>query len=366
MGEQPEKRVTWAELFFDLIFVFAITQVSALLRADHSLEGIGRALVVFIPVYWVWVATSLHSNRQDIENPLDRLGVFSVGLCALFMGLALPQAYGDRGILFGGAYWVSRLVIQALVLRWQYGWLNGFGVAAAVTGPMLLLGGFLDGTARIALWAGAALVDTAVPLVLRRRLAAAEVRFEPSHLPERFGLLVIVALGESIVAIGAPATESHGLGVAELTAVSGAFVLAAGLWWVYFAFAASAMRFAVATSARQVDTVREVLSYAHIGLIGGVIAVAVGMHDAVAHPGHHLPAGVAGLLFGGTALYLAMFGYTRWRMFRLVSTTRLGTAAVVLAVLPLGLHLPALASLWLLAGLLTGLNALEWARARRS
>ncbi|MCZ4100066.1 low temperature requirement protein A [Streptomyces sp. So13.3] len=361
---EAEKRVTWAELFFDLVFVFAITQVSALLHEDHSWAGVGRALIVFVPPYWAWVGMSLHANRQDVDNPLDRIGIFAVGLSALFMGLALPLAYDGRGVLYGASYWAARLVLWALVLRWQDVRLSAFAVGACLTGPMLLAGGFLDGPARTALWGSAALIDLSMPFLLRRRLS--RVRFHPGHLPERFGLFLIVALGESIVAIGAPASAAAHLDAAELTAVAAAFTLAAGLWWVYFAFAASAIQHALATSDRQTDTIREVLSYAHVGFLGGVIAVAVGMHDAVAHPAARLGTGVAGLLFGGCALFLAVFGYTRWRMFRLWSTTRLAASAVVLAVLPLAARLPAVGALGLLALLIAALNVLEWERVRRA
>jgi low temperature requirement protein LtrA len=110
-----EIRVTWAELFFDLVFVFAVTGVSGLLRGDQSWLGVLRALVVFVPVYWCWVGASIHANTHDIENSLDRLGVFAVGLAGLFMALALPDAYGQRGVLFAASYYAARLVLVGLV-----------------------------------------------------------------------------------------------------------------------------------------------------------------------------------------------------------------------------------------------------------
>lgn len=361
---EPEKRVTWAELFFDLVYAFAVTQVSALLRADHTWAGAGRALIVFVPAYWAWIGTSMHTNRQDVENPLDRIGIFAVGLSALFMGLALPYAYGDRGVLFGASYWAARIVLQVLVLRWQEIRLNVFSAGVLVTGPLMLAGGLAHGHARIALWAAAAGVDTLMPHLIRRRVLRSH--FHPGHLPERFGLFLIVALGESIVSIGVPTTTHQGLGGSELGAVAAAFALAAGLWWVYFAYAASAIQFAVATARHQTDIIRHVLSYGHLGFISGIVAAAVGMNEAVAHPQHRLGTGVAALLCGGCALFLAVFGYTRWRMFRLWSTTRLIAAAVMLAVLPLAARLPALGALVLLAALVVALNAVEWARVRRT
>jgi low temperature requirement protein LtrA len=166
--------------------------------------------------------------------------------------------------------------------------------------------------------------------------------------------------------MGAPAAQSTDLSAGVLSAVAAAFVLACGLWWVYFHFAADAMRYALTTAQVQTHIARHVMTYGHLLLIGSVISVAVGMRESVIHPGEHLPWGVCGLLVGGVALYLATFGYTRWAMFRLVSTTRLTAAAVVLALLPIAPHIPALAALMLVAGVLVVLNTVEWIRVKRA
>ncbi|HLL64612.1 MAG TPA: low temperature requirement protein A [Micromonosporaceae bacterium] len=361
-SEIPEKKVSWAELFFDLVFVFAVTQISALLHDRHDWVGVAQALVVFVPIWWAWVGTSVHANTHDVENAVDRLGIFAIGLGSLFMSLAIPQAYGDRGLLFGAAYFVLRMLLAAVYFRTRPFGLNAFSVALVVTGPMLLVGGLLPGGARIAVWALAGLIDLAVPALTRRRLA--RVRFDPSHLPERFGLFLILTLGESIIAIGASAA-GDALTVGRAFAVAAAFVVACGLWWVYFVFAASAVRHAIAAARVQTDLIRQVLAYGHLPLIGGIIAIAVGMAEVVAHPDHHLSVSVAALLVGGCALYLATFGYTRWRMYRTVAWPRLGGAAVCLALLPVASHLPALAVLVALAVVLVTLNALEaWAVRR--
>ena len=360
--EQPtaEKRVTWAELFFDLVFVFAITQVSALLHGDHSWAGLGRAAVVFIPIYWGWVGTTIFANLRDVDDPLDRITIFAVGLGSLLMALAVVDAFGDRGLLFGAGYMALRVILAAAVFR---GWrmsANAFSVGLLVTGPLLVAGGFTTGSARITLWATAAVIDLAVPTVLRKRLM--KVRFETAHLPERFGLFVIVALGESIVAIGAPAAAEGALRWEQVLAVALAFALACGLWWVYFVYAASAVRHALETASVQTDIVREVLSYGHLFFLTGIIALAVGLAEVVGHPTEHLHLDVAALLFGGTALYLATFGYTRYRMFRQWSTTRLGAAAVLLAILPLAPTVPGVLSLTALTVVVVALNLEEYRR----
>lgn len=358
MTAQPaEKRVSWAELFFDLVFVFAITQVSALLLGDHSGAGLLQATVVFVPIYWTWVGTSIQANLRDMDRLRNRAAIFAVALAGLLMALAAPGAYHDRSVLFGGAYFGGRIVLGLVATGGRHWTASPFTVAMFVSGPLLLVGALLPPPARTAVWAVAALLDLSTPTVLKRRLAA--LHFEPGHLSERFGLFVLIAIGETVVAIGAPAAASEHLTAAALLAVAVAFLVAVSLWWVYFHFAADAIRFALQTAQVQVQVARHVLSYAHLAFIGSIIAVAVGMHDAVSHPGESLSWPVAALLYGGCAVYLATFGYTRWMMFHMVSTTRLAAAGVVLILLPSARFLPALLSLTVLALALAALNVIE-------
>jgi low temperature requirement protein LtrA len=184
-------------------------------------------------------------------------------------------------------------------------------------------------------------------------------------MQERFGLLVLIALGESIVSIGLPAALAAHLSPARLGAVAAAFVLACALWWVYFHFAASAIQHGLTIAAVQTDIVRQVLSYAHLSFIAGVIGFAGGLVDVVAHPTEPLHIDAAALLFGGCALYLATFGYTRWRMFGRLSTWRVSAAVVILALLPAAPHVPALASVAGIAVVAVALNVLEFEIVRR-
>src|SRR5262249_2884211 len=157
---------------FDLVFVFAVTQVSALLHHDHSWAGVGRALIVFVPIWWAWVGTTIHANRHDVDTPHDTLGIFVVGLGSLGMALAVPGAYGARGLRFGAGYLLLRLVLAVLVYAdWRGVWLNSFTVGAFSTGPLLLAGGLVSGTPRIVLWALAATTDLITPRLLRGRYA---------------------------------------------------------------------------------------------------------------------------------------------------------------------------------------------------
>ena len=199
-AEPVEKRVSWAELFFDLVFVFAVTEVSTLLEADHSWAGALRALVVFVPIYWAWVGVAIQTNVRDMSTPALRIGMFAVALAGLFMALAVPDAYGDRALLFAFSYWAARLVL-GFALFSREGWrINPYTVSMAITGPILVVGALADGWARVAIWGLAALIDLSTPTVLRRRLRG--MHFDAPHLAERFGLFVLIALGESVVAIG--------------------------------------------------------------------------------------------------------------------------------------------------------------------
>lgn len=363
MAEAPERRVGWTELFFDLIFVFAVTQVSALLLGDHSPAGIGRALVVLVPVYWVWIGTSVFINTRGTDRPLERLGVFGVGLCSLVMALSVPDAYGERGVWFGVAYLAARAVIAAMTFMGGRLLLNPVGISLVTSGPLLIVGGFLDGPARWVLWAVAGLIDLSTPRLTRRRLL--RLPFDAPHLAERFGLLVIIALGESIVAIGAPIASSEHVDAGAIAGVAVAFVVAVGLWWVYFNYAADAVRHALATTEVKTDLVRKVLTYGHLMFIAGIISVAVGLDEAVAHYSERMPVAVTGLLFGGAALYLAAFGYTRWAMFRRVAVWRLSAAGLAVLLSPLAAVVPAIAAMGLLALLLVALNVWEYVNVAR-
>ncbi len=364
-GSEPsEKRVSWAELFFDLVFVVAVTRVSGLFGAGHGWTDLLRALVVFVPVYWTWVGVAVRANQRDMDRPSSKLLLFAVALAGTFMALSLPDAYGSHGLTYAVAYWLGRVVLGGGDFRrgWRTAVLHPVGLSIVLTGPVLVAGALLPGWSRVGVWAAAALIDLSTPRVLRRRLVG--LQLDPGHFAERFGLFVLIALGETVVSVGTSIAASR-LGVAGGCAVAAAFVLVCGLWWVYFNFAADAMRYAMATAKIQADIIRLVLSYGHLAFIASIIVVAVGLRESIAVPTRPLGWGVAGLLYGGAATYLAAFGFTRWTMFRLVSWTRLAAAGVVLALLSLAAVVDALAAVVLLAVVLMVLNTVEYLRVER-
>ena len=352
-----EKKVTWLELFFDLVFVFAVTRTSELVQDDHSWPGIVRAVIVFVPVYWAWVGTTMHANMHDVDTVRGRLGVFGVALCGLVLALALPTAWEETAMLFAAAYWAARIVlllaIQGLPHRSAFG---TFTVGAFVTGPAFVVGALLPDTARLLVWGLAALTDLGVPYLLRRRLASAP--FEPGHLSERYGTFVIIALGETVVATGTAAAEHH-LDAVRLAAMAAAFVVCCGLWWVYFVFSSRAIHDALESASARIEIIRPVLSYGHLGLVGGIIAIAAAIGHAVAEPDAALHLDVAALLFGGAALYMVTFAANRWRMFHTLATPRLIAAAVFVAAIALAPHVPAIWTLAALGVLLIALNVIE-------
>jgi low temperature requirement protein LtrA len=358
---KPEKRVSSAELFFDLVFVFAVTQVSSLLESDHSGSELLRALIVFIPVYWMWVGAAVQTNLLDTGRPSLRLSLFAIALASIFMAIAIPDAYTSEGLLFAIAYWVGRIIVGTLMLgRWPRnlaGWLTPYTVSILITGPLLVIGAVTAGMPRVAIWAFAAAIDLAAPTLLQSKLR--DVHYDAAHLAERFGAFVLIALGESVVAIGASAQADHRLHLGGTFAVAFAFGLAAGLWWVYFHFAADAIRHGLATARIQANVTRLVLSYGHLLFIAAIVMLSVGMYAAVAEPARHLSWSNTGLLFGGTALYLVSFGFWRWTMFRQVAGTRLVAAVVVVLASLLAPHVPAVIDLIVLASILAVLNGGE-------
>jgi len=232
-------------------------------------------------------------------------------------------------------------------------------VGAYLVGPLLTVGAVLADPVQTWIWLAAALIDLVTPTLLRRRLATVHV--DAGHLTERFGLFVLIALGQSLVAIGTPIAGLPDVAPLSYLATGLAFAVTVALWWVYFHHAAQAMRFALATADVQFTVTRHVLTYAHLAFTVAIVLVAVGMAEAVAHPDEHLSRVVSVLLVGGCAIFLTTFGYTRWVMFHLISRTRLTAAAAVLVLLPLFWLLPA----WLtLLGMLTVLGTLNLVELR--
>lgn len=361
------QRVSWAELYFDLVFVFAVTQVASAAQNAGTAVAVGRELVLFIPFWWTWVGVSILYNGVELVSTRRHLKVFALALGAFVMSIAVPDAYGQRGPVFGFCYLGLRALLAWAMSRRGFfrDRLNPYTISATVSAPLIVLGSFTPLPARGWIWLAAAVLELSTPTLLRRRMSG--LHFDAAHLPERFGLFVIIALGEIVVGVGVQESR-EGLGWSALTALVLAFVLTCGLWWTYFHFSASAIEHALREARIQSVLVRSVFSHGHLAMITGLILIAAGLAQAVREPLRH-PSGVhAYFLATGTALYLLTFCYTRARMFGGMGVARLVAGTTAGALAALGPFVPAIATLAALVSLLIALNAFEgwWVAHGRS
>ncbi|MET8265704.1 low temperature requirement protein A [Micromonospora arida] len=355
----PEKGVIWEELFFDLAFVFALTQFSHMLHGDHSWAGIGRVLLLFVTIYWAWVGTTIYTDQRDVGNALDRAGVFALGLGSLLLALTVPGAFDNRGLLFVGVYLTMRVLLAALALRTPGGWRSPVFRTyrtGLVSGPLQLAGGLLHGTTRIVLWSMAVLTDMVGTTLGRRTLE--EVRVRPLHYTHRYGLLIILVLGESVIQVGMVAVDEP-LTLARLAAICLSYSLVCALWWVYFIYGVRAFRQAVDQSAQQADIRRSVMVYGHLLFSFAIITIAVGLSEVVTKPLESPGASEGTVLFGGAALFLGTFAYTHWRIRRQIARRRISASVLCLVLLPLAPLVPALAALATLFAVVAGVSVLE-------
>src|SRR4051812_39232291 len=290
---RAERRTSPIELLWDLVFVFAVTQVTALLSHDLTWAGFGRSMLVLALVWWAWSAFVWVANAADDDSAVLR-AVLLLGMLLIFVtGLALPEAFGDESTLFAVTYAAVRFLHLALYAQasrqgnasWRA--ISGFAVTVAVGMALLIAGSFADDGLRIALWSAAAAIDYAGPAWLTRERLAGLQYVAVAHFAERYGLFVIICLGESIVAIGVGAS-GRPLDAALVGAIALGLLETVGLWWIYFD------RFAAAAEARLRDNDEPVLaaadaySYLHLPLVAGIIVFAVGakvlVHDGAEHP----------------------------------------------------------------------------------
>lgn len=294
------KRTSYLELFFDLVFVFAITQVAGALHDDHSLLGWVQAALLLWLVWWAWSQYTWAANAIDVTRRPVQVAMLAVTGLTLVAAIALPEAFGARGALFAVPYALVRLA--GLGLYWfglrgdpeHQAALRAY-LPVAVLSPLLVLaGGLAPDGARIWLWLAAVAVDVTSVIAAGR----AEFRVAPGHFAERHALIIIIALGESIIAIGAT-VMGLSIGGLELLAVALAFAVVALLWWTYFDRAAEALEHALMDEPddrRRGHIARDCFTLGHLPMVGGVILFAVGVEEVLLHPGGAVP------LFGRIAM----------------------------------------------------------------
>jgi low temperature requirement protein LtrA len=355
---ESNRGVTTLELFYDLVFVFAVTQVSHLLLADLTWRGAGQAALALLVVWWSWNYTTWVTNELDPDATAVRLLLIGLMLASLVMAVAIPRAFGHRGLLFAGAYvaiQVGRHTFLTFVSarpgsieRMRAGEILTWFVAAGV---FWLAGGLAHGAARTALWLAALAIDYAGPLFVYRvpgrpRLGHVVWQVDSGHFAERFQLFVIIALGESIVIIGATATPLD-LTAARLVTLGLAFLATAAMWWLYFDYAAAIAERRLALSEQRTLLARDAYTYLHVVIAAAVIVTAVGDELAIAHPTHTLPDAEVAAIAAGPALYLIALVLFRRRMAGSWSAKRLTAAAACVLLFATGGFAPG----WLLEAL---------------
>jgi low temperature requirement protein LtrA len=342
------ERVTPLELFFDLVFVLAITQCTALISHHPTWSGLVQGLLVLGMLWWAWTGYSWLTSVIDPEEGAVRLVIFGAIAALLLVSLCVPEAFGSLALAFALIYGVVRSAQIALfmlaspeddALRHS---VLGLGASTAVAVTLLALASLFDGLAQGALWALALFLDMAGPYFF----GSEGWKLVPGHFAERHGLIVIIALGESIVAIGVGASHTLSLGIG--TAAVLGVALTAAMWWVYFDIVAivAGRRLAEAEVGKvQNEMARDSYSYMHLVMVAGIVLVAFGLKTTIGHFGGHLDAVPAFALLGGLAVYLLGHVAFRYRHIHTINRQRLLLAIVLLILVPVATEVPALAAL---------------------
>jgi low temperature requirement protein LtrA len=351
------ERVMPLELFFDLVFVLALTQCTALMSDHPTWDGLAQGLLVLAVLWWSWVGYAWLTSVVDPEEGAVRIAIFAAMAAFLLAALCVPQAFGGLAFEFALAYGLVRAGQIALFLLASRDdpalrrSIIGLAVSSAIGVGLLVAASALDGIAQGGLWALALLLDMGGPYLF----GSEGWTLVPEHFAERHGLIIIIALGESIVAIGVGAEAGLTVGVAA-AAVLG-IGLAAAQWWTYFDVVAlvAARRLARAPEGRERNEMaRDSYSYLHFPMVAGIILLALGLKKILGDVGDPLKVVPAFALLGGLAIYLLGHVAFRYRHVHTVNRHRLALALVLFALIPVALELPPLAILGVM-------NLLIWA-----
>jgi low temperature requirement protein LtrA len=359
------ERVTPLELFFDLVFVLALTQCTTLLTRTPTWEGLLEALLVLAMLWWSWGGYAWLTSVLDPEEGAVRLAMFAAMAAFLVAALCVPGAFGSEALLFACAYAAVRgaHIVLFLIASRDDPQLRhsvlGLAISTAIGVALLLAAAFAASGLRLGLWGLAVALDMGGPYLF----GAEGWKLVPGHFAERHGAIVIIALGESIVAIGIGAKASFGAGVVAVAVLGVA--IAAALWWTYFDVTAiiAGRRLAEAVPGRERNEIaRDSYSYLHFPMVAGIALVAVGIKRTLRDVDDPLALVPAVALLGGAATYLLAHVAFRLRNMGTLSARRLVCAIVLLALLPAGTALPALATLAVLAVVLVALIVYEAVR----
>jgi len=363
----PPVRATSLELFFDLVFVFAFTQVTGLMTADPTWAGIGSAVLVLAVLWWTWAGYARLTNHVDPEAGVVRILMLAAMGSLVVMTLALPQVFGSSAMVFAVAYLVVRalhVVLLGLAANVDDSWRRSTRTAVPnvlLTSGLLLVAAFVDGQAQITCWALAVVVMSLWPLFGRAR----GWDVAPTHFVERFGLVILIALGESVVALGA-GTSTHELDAPLIAVGLLGFIVVASLWWAYFDWVTIVAEHRLEESAgtERALLARDVYAYLHGLMVVGIVLYALGIEVAVHDPTRHLELPIATAFSGGIALYLLAHVGLRLRIGGGLGRGRPVAAALAVAIIPMATNLSALVTTTALAALSCALIAYEVLRHR--
>ena len=373
MSEQHaerEQRVTPLELFFDLVFVFGFTQVTTVLSDDPTWGGLGHGLLILAALWWAWAAYAWLTNTVDPGEGAV-WGAMLVALAAMFVAaLAVPEAFGRHGVVFGVAFLivnVMHLTLYALGARGDRDLLAAIlriAPTALAGATLIVVAGFVHGGLRPMLWLAALAVGLFGPLLGGMR----GWRVQPAHFVERHGLIVIIAIGESLIAIGLGA-KGTGLSTGVIVAAVLGLVVVTSFWLAYFDFfqIRGQQMLTDRTGAQRTALARDVYTYLHLPMVAGIVLFAFAMKTTLAHVGDELDTIPALGLCGGPALYLFAYVALRLRVSRTFGRGRLLAAVACALLLPIALVVPALVALTLVAAVWVAFHAYEfiwWREAR--
>jgi len=367
---EHERRVTPLELFFDLVFVFGFTQVTTLLSNDTTWTGLGHGLLILAALWWAWAGYAWLTNTVDPGvGPVT--GAMLVAMGAMFIAaLAVPYAFGRHGVVFGVAFLIVQVMhisLYALAGRGDPDLLAAvlrIAPSSIVGAGLIVSAGFVQTGLRPALWSAALAVAYFAPLLGRM----GGWRVNPAHFVERHELILIIALGESFVAIGLGASGT-GLSTGVIVAAVLGLLVATSFWLAYFDFFSirGLQLLADRSGVERTALARDAYTYLHLPMVAGIVLFALAMKKTLAHFGGELDTIPALCLCGGSALYLFAYVALRFRVSRTFGGGRLVAAVVFAALLPAALAVPALVALALVAAVWVALHAYEivwWREAR--
>lgn len=361
------QRATSIELFFDLVYVFAITQLSHFLLAHATVRGALDTLLLFAMVWLVWAYTTWVTNWLDPQRLPVRSLLFALMIASLVLSAGLPEAFAGRGLWVGCTYagmQIGRSAFAVLALRGQRLQRNFQRILAwcVLSGAAAIAGGFAHGSARELLWLAAVLIDISGGLVGfytpgLGRSTTADWTIEGNHIADRCQAFVLIALGESIVVIGATLAGLRAVGADEVGAFIAAFIGAVALWWIYFDRSAEEAAHVIAASDDPGRLGRSAYHLLHPIIIAGIVVTAAADQRVLAHPTTAPTSAVALMILGGSGLYLAGHAAFKAIVWRTLPLTRLA-AIVALGLLGLAApHVPSVALAGLTAAVLMALAA---------